>query len=626
MELNFFKNKIVHLAVFLCVLPSTMQAGEFAREAEVRKIYEDAARAEGIPHSKMPTIIFADATNTLPAHKHHLEHKDIFWIYGNTIWINKYSFETIVYRQEEFAKHAMEYLKQYIMQPADSPRQAEIRKLFYEAAQLHKIPKEAIPNIIFTNQQNTELAWVIHNTIFINNHHLKNPFLNWKMTALHEMTHVKHHDGYTKQGLEKPERKALAKKHERRADETACHLAACEDCILEFGCCQSDDSCDPEGYMTQADCLTMAIKYKGQKCLTHCTGELTPALVVAKTYVNKTCTSSIPTPSVQYIEPEATSSKDDICKPCPAMNDSARQAEVLKIYADAAKDISVTLSDDSFKHVSYMSEGMTLYDPATNRFRVNVKFFDKPNSTHQEVARREMLKIKDLQKSNRAAVPQCSAPHVAMPQPTVQPQSAINTPASAATRPIPAPQAPVRIAPALVTPATVIPRATAQPTAVNNQPVIVPLADHPMFKLLDEYNTNHAKLAISNPTTHTYNWNFNRFKAYLPPLHPVTTDQIQIITNYITRLSATDYTYLMLLAHIKKTSPEYILTSYYQTNGNTLNSTIPVIDILVWYLKTHPASLQISQAAITLETKIQTSTEPQSTLTNAVKWLQSWWS
>lgn len=519
MELNFFKNKIVHLAAFLCVLSSTMQAGESTREAEIRKFYEDAAQEVGIPHSKMPTIILADHNNTLPAHRHHLEHENTFWIYGNTIWVNNNKFKYFIPAYKTSAKKAMEYLKQYIMQPTDSPKEAKIRELCYEAAQLHNIPKEAIPNIIFTKLKKNGAACVSDNTIFINTYPLENSFLNWliplnwKMIALHEMTHVKHHDIYTINKLSASEREAFNIVCERRADETACHLAACEDCIKEFGYCKTE-SIDPKGYMTYADCLAMAAQYKGKKCRDHCANVQTYASMIASFFYNRNQNQSI----------------------------------------------------------------------------------------------------------------QSTPSQVAMPQPTIQPQSAINTPASVTPRPTAAPQAPVRIAPALVTPATITPKATAQPTAVNNQPVIVPLADHPMFKLLDEYNTNHAKLAISNPTTHTYNWNFDRFKAYLPPLHPVTTDQIQIITNYITRLSATDYTYLMLLAHIKKTSPEYILTSYYQTNGNTLNSTIPVIDILVWYLKMHSTKLQISQATITLETKIQTSTEPQSTLTNAAKWLQSWWS
>ncbi len=170
-------------------------------------------------------------------------------------------------------------------------------------------------------------------------------------------------------------------------------------------------------------------------------------------------------------------------------------------------------------------------------------------------------------------------------------------------------------------------------TTRTPQPAIIPVstrttsvAPHPIFAYLDTYNTNSAKLTIPAPTAHAYTWNFSKINTYLPPLDSATPEQMNIITNYINNLSATDYKYLMLLAKMKATSAEYILTSYCQTWGNALNTTVPIVDILAWYLKAYPASTQTSAANITLEKNIHASVEPQDVVTSAVNWLKSWWS
>ncbi len=160
---------------------------------------------------------------------------------------------------------------------------------------------------------------------------------------------------------------------------------------------------------------------------------------------------------------------------------------------------------------------------------------------------------------------------------------------------------------------------TAQPTIPRGQPVVAS-ENHPMFAHLDEYQKIKT---LTIPNQHVRNWIFPK---YLPALTPTVAQQNNI-QSYITNLSANDYRYLALLAAIKSTTPEYILTAYDQKNGS-LNSTIPVIDILAWYLKTYPASTQTSQATIALEARIHASLH-QSGIMNRIQDLSNaakkWW-
>lgn len=211
---------------------------------------------------------------------------------------------------------------------------------------------------------------------------------------------------------------------------------------------------------------------------------------------------------------------------------------------------------------------------------------------------------------------------VPAPKPTVtstKPITAASVPTTQPTLVIQKkPAAPVAPRPATFAAAAATAQA-AQPTIPRGQPVVAS-ENHPMFAHLDEYQKIKT---LTIPNQHVRNWVFPK---YLPAL-TLTVTQQNNIQSYITNLSANDYRYLALLAAIKGTTPEYILTAYDQKNGN-LNSTIPVIDILAWYLKTYPASTQTSQATIALEARIHASLH-QSGIMNRIQDLgnaaRKWW-